>query len=332
MSGADGIQFEREIREQPAVWRRLAAGRKAHDLAGALGAWPVCLVASGSSLCVARLAALALRRRGVRAHALAATEALFDATIYRGGTVVALSQSGQSADLLAALDLLAPGRLIALTNDPDSRLARRADVVIDADAGHERAIPASKSVTAMMALVLWASALRGAGPTGRDAGALQRVADTVDRWLDTADLGAPAAAIAASRSVAIVGAGYGGPVAAELALKVKEATYVHAEGFAAGEFRHGSAAILDAGVALVGIVDAASREIVARPLAEAAAAGALRLAIGAELEGVPRLGPDVEEAFNTLAWTVTGQMLALTVGRLRGVDADAPRGLQKVMR
>jgi glucosamine--fructose-6-phosphate aminotransferase (isomerizing) len=121
-------------------------------------------------------------------------------------------------------------------------------------------------------------------------------------------------------------------VAAELALKLKEATYVHAEGFAAGEFRHGSAAMLDARVALIGVVDAASRDIVARPLAEAAAAGALRLTIGAELEGVTRLGPQVEEAFNTLAWTVTGQMLALAVSRLRGIDADAPRGLQKVLR
>ncbi len=327
-----GVVFEREIREQPAVWRRLAGSRKAHDLAEALGGAPVCLVASGSSLCVARLAALALRRRAVRAHALAATEALFDATLYRGGTVVALSQSGHSADLLAALDLLAPGRLVAVTNDPASPLAARADTVIDVAAGAERAVPASKSVTAMMALVLWAAALRGGGPSGRDAAALEGVAGAVERWLDDPDLDDAAAAVAASRSVAIVGAGYGGPVAAELALKLKEATYVHAEGFAAGEFRHGSAAMLDARVALIGVVDAASRDIVARPLAEAAAAGALRLTIGAELEGVTRLGPQVEEAFNTLAWTVTGQMLALAVSRLRGIDADAPRGLQKVLR
>jgi glucosamine--fructose-6-phosphate aminotransferase (isomerizing) len=130
-----------------------------------------------------------------------------------------------------------------------------------------------------------------------------------------------------------VGSGYGVPVARELALKVNEATYLHAEGFAAGEFRHGSAALLEAGTALCGIVDEASRDLVERPLSEAARSGALRFAIGAgpAPEGVPVLGPLTAEAFNTLGWLVTGQLLALYVGRARGIDGDAPRGLSKFL-
>jgi glucosamine--fructose-6-phosphate aminotransferase (isomerizing) len=121
------------------------------------------------------------------------------------------------------------------------------------------------------------------------------------------------------------------PVAYELALKIKEASYVHAEGFAAGEFRHGSSTMLDASTAIIGIVDEASREIVHRPLAEAAAAGAARYAIGVPDGDIALLGPATGDAFNTLAWLVTGQSLALSIGRANAVDSDAPRGLRKFM-
>ena len=126
-----GERFEAEIREQPAVWRAIAATDLATTFAQAVHENDVVLVGSGSSLFVAMLGALALRRRGVRAAALPATEAAFERTSYRGRTVIALSQSGRSADVLAAVETLAPERLIALTNDATSPLASRADLVLD---------------------------------------------------------------------------------------------------------------------------------------------------------------------------------------------------------
>ena len=326
-----GERFEAEIREQPAVWRAIAATDLATTFAQAVHENDVVLVGSGSSLFVAMLGALALRRRGVRAAALPATEAAFERTSYRGRTVIALSQSGRSADVLAAVETLAPKRLIALTNDPTSPLASRADLVLDIAAGSERAVPASKSVTAMIAVVLWGAALVG-GTTERRAASLRATADDVDTWLTSdaiAGVERAAQRIARRRSVAVVGAGYGVPVALELALKLKEASYVHAEGFAAGEFRHGSAAILDATTTLVGVADDASAAIVARSLADAERTETLRFTIGAPLAGVTMLGPRTGEAFNTLAWVVAGQMLALEVGRARGVESDTPRGLTK---
>jgi glucosamine--fructose-6-phosphate aminotransferase (isomerizing) len=327
-----GERFEREIREQPAVWRRIAASPLAHELADAVRGRDVVLVGSGSSLFVAMLGALALRRRGVRAAALAASEAEFERGAQRGRTVVALSQSGRSADVLRAVELLEPERSIALTNDATAPLAARCDLVVDVAAGREHAVPATKSVTAMVAVLLWGAALV-AGPSERGPAELERVADAVEAWLgdDAAkrEVAAAAERLAMRRSIAVVGAGYGVPVAFELALKIKESTYVHAEGFAAGEFRHGSVAMLDAGTALVGVVDDASRAIVARPLAEAERTDSLRYTIGEALPGIARLGPVTGEAFNTLAWLATGQALALALGRARGVDGDAPRGLTK---
>jgi glucosamine--fructose-6-phosphate aminotransferase (isomerizing) len=329
-----GRQFEREIREQPEVWRALARSQKARQLADACAGAPIVLVGSGSSLFAARLGALAFRRRALDAHALAATEARLDHRAYERRTVVAISQSGRSSDLFEALDVLAPARLIALTNTPDSPLAERADVVIDIGAGEERAVPATKSVSATVALLLWAASLLGGG-TSRNSDVLSRTAEAVGRWFDdpeTERVAAAAATLAQSRSAVVLGSDYGLPIAYETALKFKEATYLHAEGFAAGEFRHGSVAMIDSRTSVIGIVDADAFDIVARPMREVKLFGAPLFTIGSVgIEGITRLGPDVEIPFNTLAWLATAQLLALFTGRARNIESDAPRGLTKAL-
>jgi glucosamine--fructose-6-phosphate aminotransferase (isomerizing) len=328
-----GAHFEREIREQPDVWRSIAQSNKAETLASAIKDRDVVLLGSGSSLFMAQLGALALRRRGIRAHALAATEAPLDNVAYRNAVVIACSQSGRSTDLLEALDILQPKELIALTNTSDSILGRRANLTIDLGAGPEIAVPASKSVTSTAAILLWAAGLMS-GSHSRTAQTLTETAEDVRSWLDGRDIEAvqdAAQRIARRRSVVFVAAGYGVPVANECALKLKEASYIHAEGFSAGEFRHGSAAMLDPSCAILGIVDEVSRNVVNRPLVEALQAESLRYTIGGRIGDIPLLGPVVGEAFNTLAWLVAAQMLALYVGRARYVESDAPRGLAKTM-
>lgn len=328
-----GTHFEREIREQPDVWRNIAASDKAAVLARAIAGRDVVLLGSGSSLFMAQLGALALRRRGIRAHALAATEAPLDNAAYRNAAVIACSQSGRSTDLLNALDVLQPSQLIALTNTAQSPLGERANVTIDLGAGPEIAVPASKSVSATAAILLWTAGLMS-GTHARSAHTLIETAEDVRSWLDGTDVDAvidAAQRIGRRRSVVIVAAGYGVPVANEFALKLKEASYIHAEGFSAGEFRHGSAAMLDASCAIIGIVDEVSRNVVNRPLVEALQAESLRYVIGARLGDIPLLGPVAGSAFNTLAWLVAAQMIALYVGRARYVESDAPRGLAKAM-
>ncbi len=328
-----GVNFEREIREQPDVWRGIAESDKAQTLARAIRGRDVVLLGSGSSLFMAQLGALALRRRGLRAHALAASEAPLDNAAYRDAILIACSQSGRSADILEAVELLRPKELIALTNTADSPLGARAQAVIDVGAGPELAVPASKSVTATAAILLWAAGLI-ADSHSRNAATLIETAEDVRGWLEGDGVEAIADAaqrIGRRRSVVVVAAGYGVPVAEECALKLKEASYIHAEGFSAGEFRHGSAAMLDATCAIIGIVDDHSREIVNRPMRDALQAESLRYVFGGRLGDIPVLGPVVGIAFNTLAWLVAAQMLALQTGRARYVESDAPRGLTKTM-
>jgi glucosamine--fructose-6-phosphate aminotransferase (isomerizing) len=332
-AGVLGAQFEREIHAQPDVWEQLARGDAAQRLAAALDD-DIVLVGSGSSLFVAQLGGLALRRRRIRAHAVAATEARLDHKAYEQKTVIAVSQSGRSSDLLAALDVLVPRRLIALTNSMDSPLAARADIAIDVGAGREFAVPATKSVSATVAILLWAASLIGGG-SSRRAAVLADTAKAIRAWFSTPGYGhivQAAEHIARRRSVIVLGSDYGLPIACETALKLKEATYLHAEGFAAGEFRHGSVAMVDASCAVLGIVDFDALPTVARPLREVADSDALRYVIGSSpIDDVPRLGPLVDEPYNSLAWLVSAQLIALHAARARRIDSDAPRGLTKAL-
>jgi glutamine---fructose-6-phosphate transaminase (isomerizing) len=329
-----GVKFEREIYEQPDIWRRIAESDKAAVLAGEIRDRDLVFIGTGSSLFAAQLGALAFRRRGINAHALAATESVLDNVAYQHAVVIAISRSGESEDLLQALDIVEPKKLIALTNTPDSTLAKRADVWIDAGAGPEVAIPSSKSTTATVAILLWAAGIV-AGKSERNADSLSDAAEDVRAWLEGDGVEAvrqAALRIARRRSVIIASTGYGLPVAHELALKLKEASYIHAEGFSAGELQHGSAAMLDAGCAIIGIADDSSRHIVSKPLAEADEAECLRYVIGQRIADVPLLGPVIGVPFNTLAWLVAGQAIALYVGRARYVESDAPRGLVRFLR
>lgn len=328
-----GQQFEAEIREQPAVLARLAVARSAQALAAAIGDREPIFIGSGSSLFVAQLATLAWRRFGRRAEVLAASEARFQAGAQRGGCVVALSQSGHTADVLDALDALGPARTIALTNDPKSPLATRADITIEIGVGAETAVPASKSVTAMAAIALWAAGRSVDGDAAAGA-ALERVAGDIGAWLDgdaLPEMDRAAAPLEAAQSIVVIGAGYGVPVASEIALKIKEASYRHAEGFGAGEFRHGSTAILEAARGMVGIVDASSRAAVGTVLALARDTHAVVIVLGDASGNVPAFGPAARGRFAPLTWLVAGQLLALALARRSGIDSDAPRGLRKFL-
>ena len=163
---------------------------------------------------------------------------------------------------------------------------------------------------------------------------LAAAADAIGVWLDgpaTASTNEAAVALGVAQSIVVLGAGLGVPVADEISLKIKEATYRHAEGFGAGEFRHGSTAVLDAQRGVIGIVDPWSADIVGDLLATARLAQSMTIAIGSELPNEVNLGPLLNGPFAPLGWIVAGQMLALSLARRSGIDSDTPRGLSKFL-
>jgi glucosamine--fructose-6-phosphate aminotransferase (isomerizing) len=341
--------FEQEIREQPsALVRQLQAGRAEVDTAAAaiLQAAPhsVMIAARGTSDNAARYAQYVLGAHNGLAVGLAAPS-LF--THYAspprltGSLVIGISQSGQSPDIVAVVtEARRQGALtLAITNDPSSPLARAATHVIALHAGPERAVAATKTYTTeLMALAMLSAALdRSPGPAAQSRwDELAALPAQVESMLDLARAVEPAASRCryAERFV-VLGRGFNYCTAFEIALKIKETSYVIAEPYSAADFKHGPAAMLELGFPIIlvaprgKVTDAdALLDLLEQRRAEVIAISNDPTVLSRA--HTPLAIPDVPEWLSPLVAVVPGQWLALALALTRGHDPDQPRGLSKV--
>lgn len=338
--------LEREIAAQgDVVRRRLAGGGRAAAEAARLirGVGHLVIAARGSSDNAARFAQYLLGAR-VRLVVSLATPSLYAdpdaAPRLPGAAVLAISQSGQSPDVVAVLAAArAQGRpTIALTNDLSSPLARQADAVIPMLAGQERSVAATGTYAAsLVAIAELADALApAAGPslpvTLRElADALDRLAARELELRERYDL------LDAAVGLTVVGRGIHYATAHETALKLRELSGTPAEGFSPADLMHGPIAAVGANAAVWMIEPGEGPNAVRAKLAERLATrGSTLVTVGAGPAPVnadlairlPR-GPGWREA---VTGVVPAQVAALRLAELRGVDPDAPHGLSKVTR
>ena len=262
--------------------------------------------------------------------------------------VLAISQSGETADTLAAFkDAKAQGaRCIAICNVLESSIPREALGTLYTHAGPEIGVASTKAFTTQIAaahlLALHFGQLLGRLDPARMASELDglvKVAGAMERMLE--DESAPYLDIARAwhdkRSMLYLGRGNNYPMALEGALKLKEISYIHAEGFAAGEMKHGPIALIDEDVPTV-VIAPRDRHYpkVASNLSEVKARGGPVLAIATE--GDHHLAsiadfvitiPDVPEHVLPLVTAVPMQLLAYTMADFKGTDVDQPRNLAK---
>ena len=265
------------------------------------------------------------------------------ATSYRsrldlsGVLAVALSQSGQTEEIVDTLAWAGEcgARTLAITNGPGSPLAAAAEVALVTEAGPERAVPATKTFTTQLA-ALAVLALGLGAPL--DAGELQAVPDEIDRMLaDGLDLEPIVTELAGAAGVVVSGRGLAYSAALELALKLKEACYLHAMGLSYADLLHGPMAVVDAQTPAI-IVAAGSGPVLAGTIDLArrvTATGARAYAIGggpglAEVSSRALPGPRLPEWLAPLGLIVPGQLLTEALARRRGIDPDRPRGLSKI--
>lgn len=256
-----------------------------------------------------------------------------------GALVVGVSQSGGSSDLTGVLSVAREtGALtLAVTNNPDSPLARAAELSVDVAAGHERAVAATKTYTAeLLALLLLVEGIRSGDGTlpAEERAALEKLPELAEDVL--ADDGADALAqrYRFASSMVTTGRGYAYPTARETALKLMETSYVPALAFSGADLLHGPLAMTDAGVPVLAVVGggpggAAMSDVVNR-LGERRADV---VTVGpADVPGASgRLAvPAVDERYAPLLDILPLQKLALALALARGEDPDAPRGLKKV--
>ena len=259
---------------------------------------------------------------------------------------VFVSQSGETADTLASfrLALDAGAQSIALTNTQGSSLARAADAVIYLQTGPEIGVVATKTFTAQVAL-LALLALHLASARGRPAAdqepvlaALRGVPRQMESLLRSSDqVKAVAERYAAVRSMFFLGRHIGYPLALEGALKLKEISYIHAEGYAAGELKHGPIAMLDKDLPVVALATAGQTyEKVISNIQETRARGARVLAIATEgdeqilahCDDVLYV-PQTHEMLSPLLAVLPLQLLAYHIAVALGRDVDQPRNLAK---
>ena len=262
------------------------------------------------------------------------------------GLALLVSQSGETADTLAALRSLrgAGQHVLSVVNVPESTMARESDAVLETVAGQEIGVASTKAFTAQLTtLACFAIATaraRGTMDAARQSALVDALLELPGRAADALalDLSAVAAQVAQARDVLFLGRGACYPIAMEGALKLKEISYIHAEGYAAGEMKHGPIALIDRDVPVVAVAPSGKLfEKTASNLQEAAARGG-RIVLFTDAAGAVRLReiachtvvlPTVDPFVAPILYAIPVQMLAYQVAVLKGTDVDQPRNLAK---
>lgn len=331
----------KEIHEQPRVLREISENKtgEASNLAKMIeAASDVILVGCGTASHAGMsgrylLAEIAGRKS---TSAVASEMSLVYPTIDSKTLVVAISQSGETIDVLEAVRAARQrgATIAALVNAEGSSLDRIADLSVLLDCGPERCVLATKSYVAQLAILhLTARALAGELQRGveelRDAG--YRLEAVLERETVQGTIAATARRIADHQHLFVLGRRRNFPLALEAALKIKEVSYLHAEGFAAGELKHGVIALITNGTpCLILAPDEDFRTEVLAAAAEVRSRGALTIGLSPHADAefditVPVTGAP-SSAYEIAA---ISQLLAYELALLRGCDPDKPRNLAK---
>jgi glucosamine--fructose-6-phosphate aminotransferase (isomerizing) len=266
----------------------------------------------------------------------------------RGGLGLLVSQSGETADTIAALKYIRERgqHILSIVNVPESSMARASDSVLETVAGPEMSVASTKAFTAQLAVLacLAIAAGRARGTLAADeesaimASMLRLPALAESVLSGTEAVKAVACRVAQARDVLFLGRGNCFPIALEGALKLKEISYIHAEGYAAGEMKHGPIALIDSKVPVIAIAPSGPLfEKTASNLQEAAARGGQIIVLSDEagakrLEGIAAetiVMPPVHPFVAPILYAIPVQLLAYHVAVLKGTDVDQPRNLAK---
>jgi glutamine---fructose-6-phosphate transaminase (isomerizing) len=336
--------MRQEIAQQPAALRATIDAllpRRDEVASLAAGTRTVLFIARGTSDNAAVYGSYLIQAHAGRLAALAAPSI---ATTYKarldldGVLAIALSQSGRTEEIVETLEWARAcgARTLAITNGgASSPLAEAAEVAFVTEAGIEQAVPATKTFTTQLAALAVVGLALGAP---LDPGELTSVPDAVESLLaGPLDLEPIVAALAKVPGVVVSGRGMAYAAALELAIKLKEACYLHAMGLSYADLLHGPIAVVDAqtpaivvaadsGPTLAGTVDLAQR-------VTGAGASAFGIGGGAALAGACTAalpGPALPEWLAPIGLIVPGQLVTEALARRLGINPDQPRGLSKV--
>jgi glucosamine--fructose-6-phosphate aminotransferase (isomerizing) len=271
-----------------------------------------------------------------------------DPIVDKDSLVIAISQSGETMDLLMAVRhaKAAGARVLAVCNTNSSTIPRESDAVLYTHAGPEIAVASTKAfvtqIVAVYLIGLKLAQVRGALSEQEVRGLYLEMLELpgkVEQILETIEpLRALTRTFATNNTVLFLGRGIEFPIALEGALKLKELAYIHAEGFAGGELKHGPIALIEEGTAVIAILPTADEhqldEKMLSNIQEVKARGARVIVIaaeGAEVVGAEHIIriPIASPLFQPVLATIPLQVFAYEIAVARGTDVDQPRNLAK---
>ncbi|MGB3809772.1 MAG: glutamine--fructose-6-phosphate transaminase (isomerizing), partial [Parvibaculum sp.] len=271
-----------------------------------------------------------------------------EAAMPKGGLAIFISQSGETADTLAALRYCkSQGQtILSVVNVTESSIARESDVIMPTFAGPEIGVASTKAftcqLTVLAALAVGTALARGAISLAESQRLVRKLLETPRQVADVLSRDSSIHAIAAElskvRDVLYLGRGHFFPIALEGALKLKEISYIHAEGYAAGELKHGPIALIDPAVPVIVIapVDVLFEKTISN-MQEVIARGGKVILIS-DKEGIERAGmdawatievPTVDPLIAPIIAAIPVQLLAYHAAVSKGTDVDQPRNLAK---
>jgi len=271
-----------------------------------------------------------------------------EADMPEGGVAVFVSQSGETVDTLAALRYARDQNQIILSviNQPESAIARESDAVLHTKAGPEIGVASTKAfttqLTVLACLCISLARDRGSIDAAEQAALVGALTEVPARAADILNhdehIATIAQEVAEARDVLYLGRGTSYGIALEGALKLKEISYIHAEGYAAGEMKHGPIALIDDDVPVIVIAPTDTLfEKTASNVQEVMARGGRVIFISDEA-GTARLGkssaatiklPTVDAFVSPILYAIPVQLLAYHVAVIKGTDVDQPRNLAK---
>ncbi len=300
----------------------------------------ICFVACGTSYHASLTGKFLIESlAGIPTDVVLASEFKYSANTLNDKTlVIFISQSGETADSLKALDVAnETSKTLGIVNVAGSSITRRAQYVIQTQAGPEIGVAATKTYVAQLTAIYLFSAL--ISKNAELLKELDKVPEFIDEALESEDLVKELSKrYNYARDFFYLGRGYSYPTALEGALKLKEITYIHGEGYAAGELKHGPLALIDEGIPVVVIIPPGDnyRKTMSN-LEEVKSRGANVLAIGSagdeslksKVNDVIPINDNVKEIIAPLVYIVPLQLIAYYITLEKGHDPDKPKNLAK---
>lgn len=300
----------------------------------------ICFVACGTSYHASLTGKYLLESlAGIPTDVILASEFKFSAkTLNENTLVIFISQSGETADSLKALDVAnQTSKTLGIVNVAGSSITRRAQYVIQTQAGPEIGVAATKTYVSQLTAIYLFAALMAKDQKLLDE--LEKVPEYIEEVLnDVEAIKVMSQRYNYAKDFFYLGRGYSYPTALEGALKLKEISYIHGEGYAAGELKHGPLALIDEGIPVVVVIPPGeSYKKTMSNLEEVKSRGARVLAFGVENDEELRkkahevfwINPDVSEIIAPLVYIVPLQMLSYYITIEKGFDPDKPRNLAK---